>query len=251
MNIYTKNLNRIEFLVTLACTGKCKHCSEGSHNTNGKFIDGSVAADVVQKITSKYKISSLMTFGGEPLLYWEQVCKIHEAAYKAGIQKRQLITNGYFTKDMDKMRFAVKELAKSGIGEIALSADAFHQETIPLEIVKEFALTVKKEGIMIKVHPAWIKSKDAVNPYNNSTRDIIKEFDKMGIESSPGNIIFPEGNALIYLKDYFDTNEKIINPYIENPEDIHAISIEPNGNVLGDNIYKTDILDILSGYKPC
>ncbi len=58
MNIYTKNLNRIEFLVTLACTGKCKHCSEGSHNTNGKFIDGSVAADVVQKITSKYKISS-------------------------------------------------------------------------------------------------------------------------------------------------------------------------------------------------
>ena len=51
------------------------------------------------------------------------------------------------------MRFAVKELAKSGIGEIALSTDAFHQETIPLEIVKEFALTVKKEGIMIKVHP--------------------------------------------------------------------------------------------------
>ncbi len=251
MNIYTKNLNRIEFLVTLACTGKCKHCSEGSHNTNGKFIDGSVAADVVQKITSKYKISSLMTFGGEPLLYWEQVCKIHAAAYKAGIQKRQLITNGYFTKDMDKMRFAVKELAKSGIGEIALSTDAFHQETIPLEIVKEFALTVKKEGIMIKVHPAWIKSKDAVNPYNNSTRDIIKEFDKMGIGSSPGNIIFPEGNALIYLKDYFDINEKVINPYIENPEDIHTISIEPNGNVLGDNIYKTDILDILSGYKPC
>ena len=73
----------------------------------------------------------------------------------------------------------------------------------------------------------------------------------MGIGSSPGNIIFPEGNALIYLKDYFDTNEKIINPYIENPEDIHAISIEPNGSVLGDNIYKTDILDILSGYKPC
>lgn len=30
MNEYIKNLNRIEFVVTRACTGKCKHCSEGT-----------------------------------------------------------------------------------------------------------------------------------------------------------------------------------------------------------------------------
>ena len=31
MNPYIKNLKKIEFIVTMACTGKCKHCSEGDH----------------------------------------------------------------------------------------------------------------------------------------------------------------------------------------------------------------------------
>ena len=31
MNRYVRNLNRIEFIVTMACTGKCRHCSEGDH----------------------------------------------------------------------------------------------------------------------------------------------------------------------------------------------------------------------------
>ena len=28
MNPYLQNLNRIEFLLTFACTGRCKHCAE-------------------------------------------------------------------------------------------------------------------------------------------------------------------------------------------------------------------------------
>jgi len=29
-NQYLKNPNKIEFVVTYACTGHCKHCSEGT-----------------------------------------------------------------------------------------------------------------------------------------------------------------------------------------------------------------------------
>ena len=32
MNPYIKNLEKIEFVVTMACTGKCRHCSEGNHD---------------------------------------------------------------------------------------------------------------------------------------------------------------------------------------------------------------------------
>ena len=39
MNKYLKNINRIEFVVTMACTGKCKHCSQGSHISN-EHING-------------------------------------------------------------------------------------------------------------------------------------------------------------------------------------------------------------------
>ncbi len=39
MNEYVKNLNRIEFVVTMACTGRCKHCSEGEHISCTGHID--------------------------------------------------------------------------------------------------------------------------------------------------------------------------------------------------------------------
>ena len=250
MNIYTRNLNRIEFMVTLACTGKCKHCSEGTHDASGKFLDCDAAIEVVRRVANQYKIESLMTFGGEPLLRWETVCGIHAEARKNGIPKRQLITNGYFTKDRNQMHIAVRELGKSGVNAILLSVDVFHQETIPIDVVKEFANLVKSEGIPLRTHPAWLVSKKKDNFYNGETRKILREFEKMGIGASDGNTIFPGGNALIYLKEYFNENDNVVNPYVEDPEDIRAICIGPDGGVLGGNIYEKDILDILSSYLP-
>lgn len=94
MNLYIQNLNRLEFQVTLACTGRCKHCSEGEHPVAGISIDGDIAAKVVRDLCTRYSIQSVMTFGGEPLLCHDTVCKIHTAV-EMGIPKRQLITNGF------------------------------------------------------------------------------------------------------------------------------------------------------------
>lgn len=98
MNPYLKNLNRMEFLITLACTGHCKHCSEGEHTSSGKYLNGTIAAQAVREVCEKFPISSLMTFGGEPLLYSGEVCKLHAAARECNISKRQLITNGFLAK---------------------------------------------------------------------------------------------------------------------------------------------------------
>ena len=54
MNKYLKNLNRIEFVVTMACTGKCKHCSQGEHKSH-ENINKDIAADAVRKIANEYK----------------------------------------------------------------------------------------------------------------------------------------------------------------------------------------------------
>lgn len=47
-----------------------------------------------------------------------------------------------------------------------------------------------------------------------------------------------------------DADTETLSPYEENPFDIRAISFSPNGDVLKDNIYQKNILDILSGYQP-
>lgn len=249
MNEYVKNLNRIEFVVTMACTGKCKHCSEGDHSSYTGHIDADAAANAVYEICKNYKIESLMTFGGEPLLYPEVVCKIHKTASESGIPNRDLITNGFFTKDCNRIKEVVEALAENGVSKILLSVDAFHQETIPLEIVKYFAECVRETDICIKLSPAWLVSENDNNNYNVKTREIIREFDYLNIPTGSGNIIFPSGNAIKYLGEYFDDNVEYSSPYEENPRDIRAISFSPNGDVLNGNVYQKNIIDILNEYN--
>ena len=249
MNKYTKNINRIEFVITNSCTGKCKHCSQGEHVSN-EHIDTKLAVQTIHDICNDYKIDSLMTFGGEPLLYPETVFEIHSAAKECGIKYRELITNGYFSKKIDRIQQVAEMLAKSGTNIIKLSVDSFHQESIPLEIVMEFAKEILKTGVSIQTHPAWLISPNENNHFNNETKKILAEFNKIGIDQSDGNIIFASGNALKYFGEYFIDNKEIKNPYLENKKDIKTISFSANGNVLNGNIYKNIITDIINNYEP-
>ena len=250
MNQYLKNLNRLEFIVTWECTGKCKHCSVGECKHGGAHLDKDIAESVVLELAKSFKLDSVMTFGGESLLYPDCVCAVHSAAEKMKIPKRQLITNGFFTKDIGKIKEVTHRLSESGVNDILLSVDAFHQETIPANIVSLFACEVLEAKLPVRLSPAWLVSKEHDNPYNRYTHEILEEFKKMGIPESFGNIVFPEGNAKIYLKEYFDGDNAPVNPYVENPEDVKSISVEPDGSIFGRNVYKKNIIEILDGYKP-
>ena len=249
MNQYLKNLNKIEFVVTYACTGRCKHCSEGDHVDCGEWIDPGIAADAVRKIAAEYDIKTVMTFGGEPLLYTDAVYAVMETAKELNIPKRQVITNGYFSKNAEKIREVAQQLAACGVNDLLLSVDAFHQETIPLDVVKLFATEAKKCGIPIRLSPAWLVSVTDDNPYNEKTREILSSFAEISLPVGNGNVIFPEGNALKYLAEYF-TYDIPQNPYAEDPCDVRCVSFEPNGDVLGGNVYERDIMEIVCSYSP-
>lgn len=250
MNAYLKNVDRIEFTVTMACTGRCKHCSEGGHINCPDHIDTETAVSAVRKICGQYRIESLMTFGGEPLLYPDTVCAIHRAGTDLGIGKRQLITNGFFSKKPERIEEVVRDLARSGINDLLLSVDAFHQETIPLEPVLFFAKCAVNAGIPVRLSPAWLVSREDNNPYNNRTREVLLAFETLPVPVGKGNVVFPSGNALKYLREYFDENTETSSPYDEDPRDIRTVSFSPDGDVLNGNVYRADILDILESYSP-
>ena len=249
MNEYLKNLNKIEFVVTSACTGKCKHCSQGEHTGVAESIDPSIAAEAVRRITEHFKIETVMTFGGEPLLHREAVYAIMRAASEASVPRRQLITNGYFTEDISVIRHVAKELSLCGVNDLLLSVDAFHQETIPIKTVRLFAEEAIKNAVPLRLQPAWLVSEQDENPYNNKTRELLDSLSYLNVPISKGNIIFPEGNALKYLSEYF-TNSRPTNPYEEDPTDIRCASVSANGDLLGGNIYREDIIEIIRRYKP-
>ena len=179
---FFKNLIRVEYVITNDCTGKCKHCSEGEHPCTGIHIRKDHTLKALADLKAEYDIQSVMTFGGEPLLYPDAVCAIHSFAKDLNIPKRQLITNGYFSKKSDTIRDVADEIALSGINDLLLSVDAFHQETIPIEPVKLFATELKSRNVNIRTSPAWLVSRGHINSYNIKTKEIIFEFKSLGMK---------------------------------------------------------------------
>lgn len=245
------HLTRLEFVVTDACTGRCRHCSEGEHEAKGRLLDPDLAAKAVRDAASAFSITSVMTFGGEPLLHPDAVAAVHEAARACGIPKRQLITNGFFTKDPAVMRRMAERLQASGVNDVLLSVDAFHQETIPLAVALDFAKALLAAGIpSLKTQPAWLGNRDDQNPYNCRTKEVLEPFAALGIVEGEGNVVFPKGRARTELAAYFPSDKAVKDPYEEDPLDLRTVSVSPDSGVLGGSLQEKGILDLLSQYDP-
>ena len=260
------NISRIEFIVTASCTGRCKHCSF-IDRVEGKALDGHYsvikekAEELIEKLSKYFKIDSVMTFGGEPLLYPETVAAIHSKACRCGIKKRQIITNGYFTNKEKRAEEVASMLKEAGVNDLLLSVDAFHQEKIPLEKVKVFMNALKEKEINTRLSPAWVVNKSFKNDYNRKTKAILKELSEFNFPEGEGNNIFLSGNAIKYLSEFYEKEELDLNskcggmPYTDKLTNITSLSLEPNGDLIAcafkiGNIYKESIEDILSRYDP-
>lgn len=257
-------LNRIEFVITYQCSGRCKHCSvSDSLNPEGGYKHVSLyhATEAIGELSEMFSISSLMTFGGEPLLYADIVCGIHKAAARYGVRSRLLITNGYFTKLDEQCGQTAKMLKEAGIETLLLSVDAFHQETIPLDAVYRFARYAKEAGINVKLHPAWVVNENHSNPYNRKTNEILAAFTDLELPVSNGNNIFLAGNAALHLAEYYDKPKLNLSetcgsmPYTAPVTEVTSLSIVPNGDVMNcgfvlGNIYRQSIREIVARYDP-
>ena len=258
-------IRRIEFMVTYQCTGSCIHCSAADVlNRPGKYlcVQEKEAVEAVKWLARNHPVTSVMTFGGEPLLHGDVVCAIHNAATEAGVAKRQLITNGYFSREEEKLREMAARLKRAGVNNLLLSVDAFHQKKIPLEGVRKFAEAVKKEEIkQFRLQPAWLVNKEHENPYNEETKKILASFAGLKIPVNQGNDIFLAGNAARYLASYYETGETDLTvgcgamPYTEPLDRITSVSIEPNGDVVAcafviGNIYRETMEEIVGRYDP-
>ena len=256
---------RLEFLVTYRCTGQCRHCSVGDRIASpGKIraIDPEIAVEAVRSLSKIGALSSVMTFGGEPLLFPDTVCTIHRTATKCGISTRQVITNGFFSRDPATIQAVAYALVESGVNDLLLSVDSFHQRTIPLDPVLCFAKALQNAGIpKLRLSPAWLVNRAVDNPHNQKTREILQEFRLLNIPVSHGNDISLSGNAAKYLAEYYPITPLDLNtpcgsaPYTEPLTDVTSLSIEPNGDVTAcafviGNLHRESMETIVSRYDP-
>lgn len=258
-------VDRIEFVVTYLCNSRCAHCQLAEERTRKQptSIDKEKSVETVRKVSRTRVPKSIMTFGGEPLLYPEIVCAIHNKAEKEGIPLREIITNGLWATKTEEIDEIAHKLAKSGVNVVSISVDCFHQQFVPLKIVKRAAASAVEAGIeRVCWNPCWIVSKNHENKYNRRTKTILQELRKLNVEESEGNNVQPRGRALSSLTEFLPPRTPVPKgkcgdtPYTEPLDRVRTISIEPDGrvtvceNFLIGNAFTQDITDILENYDP-
>lgn len=257
------NLDRVEFTMTYHCTGRCAHCSQGEMSGHPPgHLPYALCEGVLTRLAQRFPLRSAMCFGGEPLLWPEDTVALLREAKAAGIPRRQVITNGYFSRDPARVAQVAGWLGEVG-AEVLLSADAFHQRRIPLSAALDFARRLAADGrCRLRIHPAWLQGPQGQNEWDEETRRVLAAFVAEGFAVSSGNQIAPAGSAARHLGRYFFRPAALDGsfrcgqaPYTTPLDRGETLSVLPDGTValcafsIGD-LRCQGIDEIVDGYDP-
>jgi hypothetical protein len=257
-------VNRIEFVVTYRCNSRCKHCQVSLDHRRQRpaAIRPELAAQIVHQVAEVYASRSVMTFGGEPLLFPDVVCAVHSTARDSGIPKRQIITNAGWPRSKEASRAMAGRLAASGVNEIYVSVDGFHQEYIPLSVVEQNVRAYLEAGVsLLRWNPCWVLSKEHDNEWNRRTHRVLQSLSQFPVAESDGNIVQPMGNAITWLSKYLPLPVSAPlggcgdAPYTGRLDQVESISIEPGGSITVCDEFAIgnaadDVVSLLRNYDP-
>ena len=199
----------LTFLVSYKCTNECKQCAlQASPNQDDIAVQPKDVRNYLENITQNYNISEVNFFGGEPLLNFELLISLIEEAKKFDIPKIGLLTNGYWGNNEETAHKYAQKLKEVGVNLIGFSADAFHQEFIPLENVKRAIKAASEAGIeTILIIAQTVGTQNESNSFNEETNKICEkisnEFKSCQIIKSPLQV---RGRAIKNLLEYYPMN---------------------------------------------
>jgi MoaA/NifB/PqqE/SkfB family radical SAM enzyme len=194
--------------------------------------------DWLKSLVDTQPIESVTIHGGEPFLYLDLLAAIIEYVKDLNIERRWVITNGYWAVREEESKKLLSKLKKSGLRCITFSVDAFHQEHIPFDCVHRGIDSAVAVGFDTIAVDSYFLSKRRDNEYDKTTMHYKEELkDSHGVVFSSYNADF-EGRAADQLVQYATLREEIPNrpcklPFwiggdLKNPE---TVEIDHEGNV--------------------
>ncbi|MGB8451394.1 MAG: radical SAM protein [Anaerocolumna sp.] len=214
--------NNLYIMLNRACSGVCEICcTESDPKCKERLNYESVKKFILS--TSRDKELKKITFtGGEPFVYYEDLKQY--IAYTKEIGKNAVCyTNGFWAASYEEAYTKLVELKKSGLKELIVSFDYYHNKHIKAGNIRNIFQAAEKIGIAYYL--SMIKTK------KHSIGDIINRLDEDISDSSVlVNPCLPVGNAKIYLKE-----EDFIRNLI--PENLscyvkHRILLKYDGTIL-------------------
>jgi len=108
-------------------------------------MDFDRAKDIIQEM-ARCHVTGISFTAGEPLLFFDDICKLIQLCRKNGIYSR-IVTNGYWAKTREETDRVVSELMSKGLSQFRLSYSRWHQQHVNRENIVRAALSCQKHGL--------------------------------------------------------------------------------------------------------
>jgi MoaA/NifB/PqqE/SkfB family radical SAM enzyme len=216
---------------------------------------------------SRLGIEWIWIGGGEPFLYIDNVKQIAVAATRAAVPDVYVVTNGYWAVNIEAATERLKSLSDAGVTILGLSIDAFHQEYIPLDCVRNVLKAARKIGFKrIEASGQFLASVDFDIVFNRMTEENLKLLEQEGYLDGVNvsrDILRLCGRASDLLTPYLPSKDEEglkstrCEPRwlpVESLEKLRAVEIDWQGNVMVcpgisiGNAKKASLQSILGSY---
>ncbi len=144
---------RVGLLLTEKCGAGCAHCWFDCDLERGTTISREYARNYIDEITRVPTIEWLSVTGGEPMLYPNLAEEIVSYASGRGL-RTELVTNCGWAESPTKAMGVLRRLVDVGLDVLDISADDYHQASIPFGRVRACYDAAKGLGIKMVVMTA-------------------------------------------------------------------------------------------------
>ena len=146
MEVITMNpVRQIAFGYSTQCNIRCGHCVAANESHGTAKMDFDRAKSIIQEMAGCH-VAGISFTAGEPLLFFDDVCKLIQLCRENGIYSR-VVTNGYWAKTRERADRIILELMSNGLSQLRLSYSRWHQQHIDRENIVRAVLSCQKNGL--------------------------------------------------------------------------------------------------------
>lgn len=119
------------------CNARCASCYLACRPNRQDWMDVGTALRVWQELAAWSPHGCRVHLaGGEPLGDPARVLEILRRGDAAGLTCEKVETNGFWAAEEPAARELLRQLGATGMGELLISADPFHQQFVPIDVVR-------------------------------------------------------------------------------------------------------------------
>jgi hypothetical protein len=147
---YAAMRTEIGLVMTEQCPVGCKHCLASCTMQAPDLPALETHLDWIAKVSRVDRCTSICITGGEPFVHFQRLLKVVAGCRNHGL-RATVVTSAYWASSDEIAALRLQRLADAGLTGITVSADEYHQESIPLANLARVLRASKECGVAPKI----------------------------------------------------------------------------------------------------